>query len=349
MNKTVKRIGWILIVLLISSCQKEEKTELKNMDEIHREEGIPVNVRTVKKQDFSTYLTFTSTLKGIKESTGASLLSATVEEILVDVGDYVKKDQPVIRFPKSNPALNYYQSKAAFEAAEQGFRRIENLYNSKGVSRQSYDDAKTQYDVQKANWKRVNDMMEIKAPLSGYITRLNVQISDNVEPGDSLFIVSNYDSLSATVWVADHEIRQISKGLRANAQWENIRLDGLVTRVDLAMDNEKKAFAVQIQFSNVEHRVPSGVTADIDIETRLIENTIVVHRNEILNNPDGWYVFLNKDGIATRRIVQPGLRQGMYYQITEGLEPEDQLITRGVSLVRDQSPIKVVEDSSSNS
>ena len=347
MKEILQIAGLVLMIVLVSSCQKEDQTALKNMEEIYKEQGIPVEVRAVEEEDFSTYLTFTSSLKGIKESTGSSLLADTVEEILVEVGDYVEKDQPIIRFPKDNPSLSYYQAKAGFEAAEKGFQRIESLYESKGVSRQSYDDTKTQYEVQKANWLTVNDMVEVKAPLSGYITRLNVQTSDNVHPGDSLFTVSNYDELTSVVWVTDHEIQQIQTGQRATAEWEGTVLNGIVSQVDLAMDSQKKAFAVHVNFGNVEHSVPSGVTADIDIETELLENAIVLHRSEILKNQNDWYVYVDKDGYASRRIIQPGQRQGMFYQVEAGLQQGDKLITQGVNLVRDQSPIFVVKEASS--
>ena len=263
------------------------------------------------------------------------------------MGDYVKKGQPIIRFPKNNPTANYYQAQAAYKAAEQGFKRIENLYNSNGISRQTYDDTKTQYDVQKANWITVNDMLEVKAPISGSITRLNVQTSDNVHPGDKLFTVSNYDELSSVVWVADHEIRQIQKGQRASAEWEGLSLNGVVTQVDLAMDKEQKAFAVHLKFSNVEHSVPSGITADINIETQLVPAAIVVHRNEMLSNQNEWFVYLDKDGIAIRQVIQPGMRQGMLYEVLSGLNPEDKLITKGINLVRDQSAILVIEEETS--
>ncbi len=337
----------LLLIVLVASCQKEDPAAMKNMEEIYREQGIPVKVRTIGEQDFSTYLTFTSSLKGAKESTGSSLVSDTVEEVLVNIGDYVEKDQPVIRFPKSSPTANYYQAEAGFKAAEQAFKRVASLYENNGVSRQTYDDAKTQYDVQKANWITVNDMIEVKAPISGYITRLAVQESDNVHPGDTLFTVSNYDELTSTVWVADHEIRQIRVGQRATAEWEGIRLQGEVTRVDLAMDDRKKAFAVQIRFDNAAHTVPSGITAEIDIETKLIEDTIVVHRNEILKTREDWYVYVDKDGYAVRRLIQTGEKQGMFYQVVAGLQPEDKLITQGATLVRDQSPVLVVEESDS--
>ncbi|QEN07079.1 efflux RND transporter periplasmic adaptor subunit [Oceanispirochaeta crateris] len=346
MKKCIAFSGIMLLILSIVSCQKQDQEVLKNIEEIHKENGIPVNIRVVNPQDFSTYLSFTSSLKGIKESTGSSMVSDTVEEILVSVGDYVHKDQAIIRFPKNNPASNYYQAQAGYNAAEQAFKRIENLYNSNGISRQTYDDTKTQYEVQKANWIAVNDMLEVKAPISGYITRLNIKASDNVRAGDQLFTVSNYDELTTIVWVSDHEIRQIAKGQRATANWEGLSLSGIVTQVDLAMDSEQKAFAVHVKFSNVEHAVPSGVTANVNIETMLIPNALVVHRNEILKNQNEWFVYLDQDGYAKKQIIQTGLRQGMYYEVLSGLSPKDKLISQGVNLVKDESLLLVVEENS---
>ncbi|MDC7240280.1 MAG: efflux RND transporter periplasmic adaptor subunit, partial [Spirochaetales bacterium] len=322
MRKTVRVIKIstaVMLLLLASSCQKEDTTALKDLEQIYSEQGIPVKVRTLEEQNFSSYLSFTSSLKGIKESTGSSLVSDTVEEVLVSVGDYVEKDQPLVRFPRTNPSANYYQSLASFESAEKAYRRIESLYNSNGVSRQNYDDARTQYEVQKANWQMVQDMIEVKAPISGYITRMAVKESDNVSPGEPLFTISNYDRLRTVVWVADHEIVSLREGQRAIAEWEDVSLQGTVTQVDLSMDSSRKAFAVYISFDNTSHAVPSGVTGDIHIETKLVPDAIVLNRTEMLKDGNGWYVYVDEDGRAVRKNIQTGIRQGMYYQVTGGL------------------------------
>lgn len=337
----------IMSVFLITSCDKEEKTNTKNIDEIHAEKGIPVKVRTTGKEDFITYRSFTSSLKGSKESIRSSMVSDTVQEILVEVGDYIEKDQPVIRFPKNNPTVNYYQAEAGFKAAEVGYKRVEKLYNNNGISRQSYDDARTQYEVQLANWETVNDMIEVKAPLSGYITRLNVQPSDNVRQGDNLFTVSNFNTLSSIVWVADYEIRSIQKGQVASAIWEDITLKGVVTQVDLAMDSQKKAFAVNILFDNTDQKVLSGITAAINIETSLTKDSIILHRNEILKNQNEWFVYVVEDNHAIKKVIEVGRHQGMNYEVLSGLVSDSILITEGLTTVRNNSLIQIPEDSSS--
>ena len=341
-------IGITLISLIIlTGCGNNTEIASKSLEELQKEQGIPVESRTLVSENFSTYLSFTSTLTGIKESTGSAMLLDTVEQVLVEVGDFVEKDQIILTLPKSNPQANYYQSMAGFNAAEQAFQRIESLYASNGISRQNYDDAKTQYEVQLANWTMVQDMVEVKAPIAGYVTRLAVREADNVSPGQTLFSISNYDSLSSRVWVSDHEIRKINKGQRVSASWEGNTLQGTVTQVDLAQNPDKMAFGVNVLFDNNDHIMPSGITAEIDIETSLNPNSIVLHRREILNDNQGMYVFINVDGTAQRVNIQPGLRQGMYYQIGEGLNPEDELITQGLTLLHDNSPIHLLQENES--
>ncbi len=344
MKNCIKILITSSLLLLLAACQKEEVAQIENMETIYKEEGIPVKVRELEEENFSTYLTFTSSIKGIKESIGSSLIADTVEEVLVEVGDYVVKDQPIIRFPKNNPTANYYQAEAAYKAAEQGFSRIKNMYDNNGVSRQSYDDANTQYDVKLANWETVQNMIEVKAPISGYITRMNVTASENVKPGTGLFTVSNYNRLSSTLWVGDNEINRISKGQKVTAQWGEYNLSGTVTQVDLSKDDRKKAFAVKIELDNTDYTVPSGVTADIKIETNLVENSIVLHRKEILSTNDQLYVYLEKDGYVVKREIETGVRQGMYYQIDSGLNSNDKIITEGLSLIRENSLVKIIEE-----
>ena len=54
-----------------------------------------------------------------------------------------------------------------------------------------------QYAQAQAGFKTIDDMINLKAPIDGYITRLDVQVSDNVNPGSPLFTVSKLDAIEA--------------------------------------------------------------------------------------------------------------------------------------------------------
>lgn len=332
------------LTVLTVACKtggKEENNESKSMTRIHEEEGIPVNVKIVKKSGFHTVLNYTSTVTGITESSKYSLISDTVNQVLYSVGDFVIKDAVLITFPKNNPSANYYQAKASYENAAESFKRIENLYKSKGVSKQNYDDAKTGLDVAKANWDIVNNMVEIKAPIGGYITRIDVRPSENVEPGDHLVTVSNYDFLKARVWVPEREISSIKTGMTATAAWEGGMVEGIVVQTDLSLNPDTNSFGALLEFDNNDHLIRSGVTAEISIVTYQDSEAIVVEKKNILQKGNKDCVYIVNNDSAVEREVKTGLRQGLDVEIVEGLFVGDIIITEGNRLVSDGSKIKI--------
>lgn len=347
MNTYIKTLTVISLAMLALSCDKESSAESGNIEKIYADQGRPVKTRILEEDLFVSSLDYISTVKGIKESTGSSMVSDAVEDILVKVGDYVEKDQTVILFPENNLSANFYQAEAAFKAAELAYKRVENLYKNNGISRQSFDDAKTQYKVQQANWENVQGLVQVKAPISGYITRINVSPSDNVKPNTELFTVSNYDQLTTTVRVNDRDIRAFSVGQRVTARWEGESIEGVVSQVDLAKDIHNKAFAIKILLENQDLAIPSGVTADLSIEVESVEDAIVLHRREFLSNSGESYVFLEKEGYARKQIIETGDNQGMYYQIDSGLYEGDHIITEGMNLVREDEKIRVLNETDS--
>ena len=227
----------------LAGCNKEKTSEeinKKSMAQIYSEEGTPVNTATVKTSSFQTALSYDATVNGIYESTASAKLSDSVESVKYSVGDWVDKDAVVVTFPKDNPSANYYQAKTVYENLEATYKRMSNLYNSKGISKQDYDNAKTAYENAKATWNNVNEMVNVKAPISGLITRLDVQKTDNVKAGDILFAVTDDSKLKGKVWIQERDIARVSKGMKATATWNGAEITGKIVQLDLALNPDKK-------------------------------------------------------------------------------------------------------------
>lgn len=334
----------IISVTWLTGCQKSEVSTIKNIEQIHNDEGIPVRVKDIKETVFYTFLNYTSSLKGVSESTASAIVSDEVVEVHAQVGDFIEKDQVIITFPVDNPVIQYEQSKVAYESAEKAFSRIKRIYENSGVSRQEYDDAYTQFEVTRANWFSIQKMVAVPAPISGYLTRLNVQSTDNVGSGDELFTISNYDRLKTTIWVSDQEILHINRGQKAVAEWEGHLIYGDVVQVDLSMDRSTRAFAVLLEFDNYDHTILSGITAEIRIITYTKENSLVLNRKEMIKEGDTWFTFLAENGVSSKTELVTGFNQGMNIEILQGIEIGDLVITEGISLVRDGSRIKILSD-----
>ncbi len=328
---------------LLLSCSGRNDAgaaEFRSMEQIHAEEGVPVRVREIVREPFSAVLKYPAVLRARSESAASAGLDDVVRRVNHSVGDYVEKDAVVLSFSPDNPA--YRQARAAFENAEAAFRRSESLFADNGVSRQTYDNARAQYETALAVYTAADDMINVKAPISGHLTRLNVGETSNVEAGDPLFTVSNLDLMEARMWVSAAEIGRIKRGQAAEAEWLGRRVPGRVTRVNMIMDTDRKAFLVIADFGNPGKILTSGLTVDVSVETYRNDRAVVVSRKEILREGGGYHAFVAKDGIARRMNLDTGEERGFLLEVEKGLEPGDILIVEGAHLVDEGAKIRIV-------
>lgn len=333
----------VFVLVLGASYCTREKSEAKSMAQIYKEEGVPVKTETVAPKRFETVLSFNSVLTGIKESTAYAAMGDKVEKIYVEVGDYVKKDQVLLTFPTDSPSAKYYQAKVAFENAKTAFQRIDNLYKSGGISLQERDNAKAGYDVAAADWNTVGQMVKVKAPISGYVTKVHVSETDNVDKETALVTISRTDRMKAAIWVSEDEIADVKKDMPAFAAWKGNTVEGKVVQVDMAMNAMKKAFRALVEFDNPDNRMKAGTTVDIRITTSTETSALVVERKNLLEEKGLYFVYVITNGKAEKRPVTPGKQQGLDVEISDGLNPGDELVVEGQMLLENGNKVKIVE------
>ena len=318
------------------------------MEQIYADQGVPVRVETIKPGAFSSNLEYNAVLTGTRETSANASFDDNIDRIYYKVGDYIQKDSIVLSFPTNNPNARYFQAKVAYENAEATFKRMKDYYDSGGLSKQGFDNAKTSYEVAKADWKSVRQSVKVKAPIGGVLTRINYLESENVRKDDELFAITQINRLKARLWVADTEIIGFKKGQKATAHWNGTTLEGQVVQVDLSMNAEHQAFGVVAEFDNSGLKVRSGVTAKIGVATYLKDDAVVVARKNVANDGSSDYVFVANDGTAHKRAVQLGRKNGLDVEVTRGLQAGDVLITEGQLHLEDGTKIKIIDSEKSS-
>ena len=344
MNRFIYFLSCLLLNTLLSNQCSKDTSEAKNIEQIYKEQGVPVRIKKIQLSEFQTELSYNSVLTGIEESSAHAMVTDKVEKIYVTVGDYVKKDAVLLSFPTDNPAANYFQAKVAFENSKTTYDRMSNLYKSGGISLQDLDNAKAGFEVAKANWNAVAQTVKVKAPISGYVTKVNVRESDNINHGDPLFTISKINKMKAKLWVSETEINNINVGLQAFTIRNNQKIKGRVVQVDMAMDQDVQAFQAIVEFDNSNKILKCGTTVEVKIQTYSNPETIIVERKNIITHEGKAYVYIVKKGKAIRKIVTSGKQQGLDIEITQGLIPGDELIVEGQMLLADGCKVRVIVD-----
>lgn len=337
-------VGLMVISLIaFSGCRaKKNDDSLQSMEQIHKASGIPVKTETVQTKEFNKVFKYSATLQAKSEAVRYSRVSDVVQEVLAKVGDYVSENQTIVVFPKNVQATQYYQLKAAYDLSQQTYHRMQELYKEGVISKQELDNAQANYEVARANLNTADDLLRVKAPLSGYITSLNVKPTDNVSVGDPLFTVSNLDRIEAQMWASSQEVEQIKVGQRVTVTWDGKQITGSVTQISKIMDPAKKAFEIKAMFVNKDRVLTSGITTDVAVEIYRNPQAVVVDRKNLISENGKHYVYVADKDLALKKAVEIGSEQGNAVEIKSGLVPGDVLITEGSKTVTNRAKIKQV-------
>ena len=330
----------VILMLFAVSCGGGKKTSAASMEQLQAENGQPVSVRKLAAEDFSVYLKYPTVIYASSESTAYAALNDVVRSISVKVGDTVKQDETIVSFSADNQTLK--QAALAFEDAETRYNRFSVLYKNNDISRQDFDTVKMQYEIAKANLKAANDMVYVKAPISGTITQINVRTTENVRPGTVLFTVSSRNGFEARFYVGANEIDRIQVGARAFINDPAQKMEGRITQVSLTMDSQKQSFPVTAFFDTGNRALISGMGVDIVVEVYHNEKAIVLSRRELIQGNNGAAAYI-ADGQAVRQVfVQTGQERGLQLEIVSGLNEGDMLISEGVQRISADSKINIV-------
>jgi len=332
----------LVLVAAIISCGKKEATESKNMEQIYTEEGIPVKTITIQQEKFDLELSFTTTLSGLKQSYVTAMMGGRIDKIHVKVGDYVEQDQVIMEFPEDAPSGNYSQAKSAFELAQSTYQKMEKVFKAGGISQLEFEQVRTQYEVSKANFDAVSQMLKVRASINGYVTNITVRETDSASAEDVLATIAQTDKLKAKIWVTEDEITQIAINNQATATWNGVTLRGKVTEVGMAIEPGTNAFGIDLVFDNAAKACKAGVISEIKILTYSNPTAFVVERKNVMSDAQGRYVFVLTGDVAKKQYVETGKENGSF-EILSGLNTGDKVISQGLNLVYDGAKVKEAE------
>jgi len=332
----------LIFTLILTACGGKEKVKPANMEEIHREQGVPVRVQEIQPTEFIKEIDYTITVSGLKETRVFAKVSDQVTRIRYGLGQFVSQNQVVIDFPENNAQASYHQAQAAFNLAEQTWNRMQTLYETGGISKQDLDGAETQFKVAQANWDAVQQAVYVRAPITGMITDINVRELQKVNPGDYLFTISQLNKLHGRIWITENDINTIPKNAPVIFKWNDIQKNGKITSIGLSLNTDFNAFGADVEIDNADFAVRSGVTGKVGVVVYRNTKAIVVPRRVVSRDPDGqYYVYVGKDFTAKRQNVKISNESELNYEISEGLVAGDILIVEGLNLISDGVKVNV--------
>jgi multidrug efflux system membrane fusion protein len=323
------------------------------------QKAVPIQIRAVGNVEAYTTVSVKSQVTGV-------LMHAHFKE-----GQDVKKGQLLFTIdPRPfEAALKQAEANLARDSAQlrnlrEQVRRYAELVEKQYVSREQYDQIKTNADAAEAvveadkaaveNAKVQLSYCYIYSPVNGRVGSLLVNEGNlvRVNDGTPLVVINQITPINVTFSVPEQHLadlkRRMASGklsVEARFQSDEGRAEkGTLTFVDNAVDRPTGTIKLKAEFTNGERRLWPGQFVNVALTLSTQENAVVVPSEAVQVGPDGQQLFIVKEGGRVEvRPVAVGQTQGGESVIAKGLEAGEVVVREGQFLLGQGSRVDIRE------
>jgi membrane fusion protein (multidrug efflux system) len=309
---------------------------------------VPVSIAAVERGRLDAFYSTTASLTAVEEATVVARTQGVVEAIFAEEGTVVKAEQPLAQLDTERLALELARTETNLESLRRAFERAEQLYASKMISPDAYDQARFNLEREEAlKALQAHDLEEatIRAPIDGVVTARKIKLGNTLQPNSVAFEIKRADILEAILNIPEKELIKIRAGQSATIRvdaLEDAQFDGTLVRVAPEIDPNSGTFRATVEARNELDLLKPGMFARVEVLFDSQADALLVAREAILNQRTGQNVYLVRDGLAHLQPVKTGYLMGDQVEVLTGLTEGDEVVIRGQSTLKDGSSVKVI-------
>jgi len=333
-----------------------------------KEDGVTYATATVATSNISTSVTATGTIEPVTSVSVGTQVSGIVAHLYVDYNSVVKKGQVIAELDKTNllselasAKANLASSKANLAYQANNFKRQQTLFDKGLISANDFEQARLSYEqaqqqvqtsTQSVNKAQTNlGYATITSPIDGVVLSKSVEEGQTVAASfntPELFtIAQDLTDMRVIADIDEADIGDIRVGERVEFTvdaYPDDTFQGSVTQVRQVATTESNVVTYEVVISapNADLKLKPGLTANVTIYTRELNNVLTVPTkalkftpNEKLLTPEqtiqdcqGKNKVWVLEGNTFKAIpVETGVAGGQNTEIIRGLKAGQKVIT----------------------
>ncbi|MBQ2587497.1 MAG: efflux RND transporter periplasmic adaptor subunit [Bacteroidaceae bacterium] len=377
-----------------------------------------LTISPVTKGEFKDYVRLSGTVVPIQVVQISPEEGGIVMEKVAEEGQSVKKGDVIVRLSNSNLDLQILNAEAELaekqnllrntqvamqqdklnnetEAAslsmdvarkKRSYEQNQRLYSEKLISKETYLQAKEDYELAQKKQQLVSDRLTkdaqyrslqmdqmednlanmrrnvvlvherknklaVRSNIDGELGLLDVELGQNISAGQKIGQINDLSDFKIEAQIDEHYIDRVKVGLRATAPLR--KPQGGETELSLVVRKvypEVREGKFRVDFILAKDSSPAGwegvrvgQTFYLNLELGQPQQAILVPRGTFFQTTGGnWIFVLDKSRQkAYRRTIKIGRQNPQYYEVEEGLEAGEQVVTSGYEAFKDNEVLEM--------
>ena len=338
-----------------------------------------VTTYTVKAENIPVSLEYPAKVKSMQQVNVVARVSGILEKKSFTEGSFVKAGESLYQIDSNRYEALVQEAladvgvkEASLKQATRDWDRIKVLFEQDAISQKERDSALSAYESAQASLKASQASLKkaqidlgytaVKAPISG-LTSLNTQDIGSYVGSSSenlnLTTITQMDPIYVEFSLPDIEL--LKKRYTMNeGQWNSIAKAKLPVQIstpdggiydkvgsldflDSYVDSETSTIKARATFANPNHSLIPGLFVRVNVGGLIYKDALSIPQIALLQDATGAYVYVAKEGKATKVPVKAGSAYKDTYIIENGLHVNDVVITNNLTKLRPGSAIIVAE------
>jgi len=338
MKKSVQLLSLLSVLLFIASCSGAKKDDAATVEE----KEFSVKVAVIETADVRQAVEFTGNIEPMYKNNISSAAAQRVEKIYAEVGDRVAKGQLLVQMED----INYVQANLQLENLKLDLQRVEALYKAGGIAQQQYDQLKTQVSVSQEAISNLDRNTKLLSPIDGIIVQRNFDNGD-LATGMPILVVMQMQSVKILINISEEFFPRVTVGMPVDISldiYPDKKYTGKIAFIHPIIDSATKTFRAEVRIENPQMAIRPGMFARAQVDFGTMNRVVVPDMAVIkqVGTNDRFVYVLNGNTVDYVK-VELGKRVGPIYEVINGLQAGQRVVTAGHTGLTDKSKVTVVE------
>lgn len=300
----------------------------------------------VQPQTVSESVEVPGTLLPQEETEIRSEVSGRIVRLNIPEGSIVQKGTLLVKLFDDDLQAQLKKLQVQLKIAEKTEERHRELLKISGISQQDYDLTALDVENLKADIETVRiaiSKTEIKAPYAGKLGLRHVSLGSYISPSDVITSIRQVGQLKLEFSIPEKYAKNISKGYKVS-----FKIDGgqqihqaNVIATENSVDEATRTLRVRALVNESSPELVPGVFARVNLQLGKTDNALMVPTQAVIPQARNKQVIVLKGDSVQFRIVETGIRDSSYIQITNGLNAGDTVVITGLMAIRPQGTVQL--------
>jgi len=223
-----------------------------------------------------------------KRAVLATRAAGIVEELPVEQGSEVKRGDLIAKFRDEGKQAAVDTARQVLAQREAEAAAARQLAERGSLAKLQLDGvlsalaaARAQHDAAVADLER--DV--VRAPFDGTIDKVDAELGGSLAAGAPVVTILSLDPILARGEVSERDLAHVKPGDKARVRLVNgEEAEGEIRYISRDATPATRTFRVEVAVPNAEHRIPSGMTAEVTLLAAPVEATVLPRSVVTLSN-----------------------------------------------------------------